>query len=807
MQTRLFTLPLSLLLASSILSVCAGARAQGGEQRRKSETVRVPRFGERPVIDGRLEEEVWKHAAVLGGFYQTQPGDNTPPTYPTEVLLGYDPRHLYIAFRARDQAAGVRATVAKRDAVFDDDYVCAYLDTFNDRLKAYALYFNPLGVQADGILTEGRGEDLSVDIVMESKGVLTADGYTVEVAIPFKSLRYKAGPGRSWGVHFQRRIKRLDDELDSWMSISRDESGFLNQAGHLTGLEDLDAGRALELIPTLTLSESGRRVAVLPPRPAGAAPTHDPGRFVGDPVKQDVGLTAKLGITPDVTLDFAVNPDFAQVEADETVVTANQRFPIFFQEKRPFFLEGIDIFQTPLQPVHTRTIIAPDLAVKLTGKRGRDTFGLLFASDSGPGSATPAELSDPAALRRVARFLGRNAYVGVLRLKRETGEENYFGLTATSYNFVEKHNQLAGFDGRFRLGPQTVLFFQALGTTSRRFFFDPLLNRNLYRTGNGFGYVFGVTRAGRRFVYDFGGEGRTRDYRADAGFTRRADTNFLRLIATYNSEPKPKALLVSWRLRDFTSLRFDWSGRTQSLFEQVTAAFNLRRRVSFSFGASNDYERLYEWEFGAARGPRLAGAFAGDDPARTTYRKGLTASFSAAPGKRFSGFVNFGQNWGAFDLDRGAAPRYARVSPAALRDARAPLDPGPGSAVEVSANFTYQPTNALRASLDYSKSSLRRYDTGRLAFSDNIFSLRATYQFTRFTFARARLDYTTLGARVRGQYIVGWTPNPGTSLYAGYNDDLSYRGFSPFTGQFEPGFRRNGRTFFVKMSYLFRRDL
>jgi predicted porin len=147
------------------------------------------------------------------------------------------------------------------------------------------------------------------------------------------------------------------------------------------------------------------------------------------------------------------------------------------------------------------------------------------------------------------------------------------------------------------------------------------------------------------------------------------------------------------------------------------------------------------------------------------------------------------------------------VSPSALLDANAPLDPGTGTAKDMQFSFSYQPTDAFRTSIDYTKAKLVRDDTRRTAFDADIYTLRATYQFTRFTFARARVDYDSLSSGVRGQYLLGWTPNPGTSLYVGYNDDLNIHGYSPFTGHKEPGFRRNGRTFFIKTSYLFRRSL
>jgi hypothetical protein len=146
------------------------------------------------------------------------------------------------------------------------------------------------------------------------------------------------------------------------------------------------------------------------------------------------------------------------------------------------------------------------------------------------------------------------------------------------------------------------------------------------------------------------------------------------------------------------------------------------------------------------------------------------------------------------------------VSPIGLLNPDAPLDPGPGRSIRIESNFEYRPTDVLNFRLEYNKSRLVRNDTGLVAFDSNIFVLRSTYQFTRFTFLRARVDYDTLASNIRGQFLMGWTPNPGTAFYLGYNDDMNRNGFNPFTGQIEPGFRRNGRVFFVKMAYLFRRS-
>src|SRR5688500_19331851 len=173
----------------------------------KSQPVVLPKFNTPPVIDGKLNDEVWQKAVVLKDFYQIQPGDNTPPSKPTEVLLGFDPRFLYIAFKATDEPDKIRSTVAKRDNIFQDDYVGFFLDTFNDKRKAFEAFFNPVGIQPDGTLPEGDGEDFSLDFLTESKGIIQETGFNVEVAIASKSLRFAAGKRRLWGAHLFRPIK------------------------------------------------------------------------------------------------------------------------------------------------------------------------------------------------------------------------------------------------------------------------------------------------------------------------------------------------------------------------------------------------------------------------------------------------------------------------------------------------------------------------------------------------------------------------------------------------------------------------
>jgi hypothetical protein len=334
----------------------------------------------------------------------------------------------------------------------------------------------------------------------------------------------------------------------------------------------------------------------------------------------------------------------------------------------------------------------------------------------------------------------------------------------------------------------------------------PFSTRNIYRTGNGFGYYYNLNKSDRHWTYQLSGQGRTRDYRADVGFTRRRNTNFEDLFISYNSEPKPKAKVVNWRV--FNSIRtgFDWQGHLQYWEDEAQVQFSMQRTSYIGVGFVGGYERLFEEEFGAARTRTQGGSFFGADPERSTYQATPYFFAGSRPSKKYSFNVFLLHTSNSLDLDFGAGPNFPRVSPAALANPDAALDPGPGSQWNVELEGNFQPSNELNFSLGYTKNRLVRNDTGLVAFDDNIFSFRSTYQFSRFVFARGRIDYDTLEASIRGQFLLGWTPNPGTAFYLGYNDDLSRNGFSPFTGQLEPGFRRNGRTFFIKMSYLFRKS-
>lgn len=779
-------------------------------------------------IDGMVDEEQWQTAASFKDFYQTSPGDNIAPTKPTVVLMMYDEKNLYLAFKCWDDPGKIRATVAKRDGVFGEDNVRVWLDTYNDRRRAYILGFNPLGIQQDGIYTEGQGADFSVDIVMESKGVVLDWGWSVEVKIPFKSLRYTAGEGKMWGFNAARNIDRNNDEFDSWMPDDRNVSGFLIKHGRITGLNEIKAERTLEIVPSVTISETGRRKRTVPLSVAASDPYHpifnpagivDPGRFVNDPVEYDLGLNLKYTITPNITLDAAINPDFAEIEADAPVVTANQRFPIFFEEKRPFFLEGVEIFQSPLSVFYSRTIVDPDAALKLTGKVGKNSFGFLVASDNAPGNFSEDERNDPDPNYRPSEeFLDKNAYFAVLRLKRDIGTEHNLGFYSTVRVFPRNRNFTTGFDGSFKLDAKTVMKFQVVGTHSRKYFYDSEADSTDYRTGNGLGYYFSLDYTTDRHGYFLEAIGRTADFRADAGFTRRTNTNSFFAANRFSTKSRPDNFIIRLNTNQFARIAMDWRGRKQNGIAGVNVNLSLQGNTFMYLEGGYGFEKIYEDEFGPTRIPgERNGAFSGD-PYRAAHQGYFSFNVNKTFNKQFSAYGFLGSIWNALDFDFGAGPVFDRVSPAYLaylaRYRADPdtagdypsIDPGKGKQFDMEIGVNYKPVDPLQVSFNYRKSKLTRNDTGLDAYDTNIFSLRSTYQFTRFIFSRLRWDYDTLGRGAAGQMLFGWNPNPGTAFYVGYNDSFNYNGFSPLTGQFEPRFERNSRTFFIRASYLFRKS-
>lgn len=445
---------------------------------------------------------------------------------------------------------------------------------------------------------------------------------------------------------------------------------------------------------------------------------------------------------------------------------------------------------------------------------------------------------DPPESRRACpneQFVDKNATFAILRVKRDIGAENNLGLIATVRTFPRNRNFAGGFDGSFKLNSTTISKFQVLGTHSRKYFYDPNLDSSVYRTGNGFGYVWNLDYTTDRHGYFLEAAGRSPDYRTDAGFTRRTNTNSLFFANRISTKSRPDAALIRANARQFVRWVYDWNGRPQEGIIAANADFNLRGNLRLNIESGLQFERIYEDEFGPKRNQAsgIGGAFIGA-PTRSGLGPYFSVNFSKTVSKRLNLFGFVGSIFNALDYDFGAGPRFVRASRAFRTYLASPeyleylrqlqifasnptlprpalpeppaLDPGRGRQSDFQFGFEYKPLDPLRISLEYTKSRLVRKDTDLPAFDTNIFTLRSTYQFSRFTFVRARWDYDTLRSNAAGQILLGWNPNPGTAFYVGYNDNFNYNGFSPITGQFEPRFERNSRTFFIRASYLFRKS-
>lgn len=733
----------------------------------------IPKFTASPVIDGKVDDEMWKQAAVLRDLIQTSPADNVTASKPTEVYLGYDEKNLYVAFKCWDEKDKIRASVVQRDRVFGEDYVQFWLDTYNDTRRAYTFAFNPHGIQQDGIQNESQGTDFNVDVLFESKGVIEDWGWSVEVKIPFKSIHYVAGKGKFWGFNAARGIARLNGEFDSWVALPRGVPGFLNKFGKITGLDDIKTERTLEIIPTFTVKETGTRTSQT--------------RFSNPPMKADFGFTAKYSISPNITLDAAYNPDFADTEADAPVVEANQRFPIYFSEKRPFFLEGVDVFKTPIQAVYTRRVENPDIAVKLTGKVGKTSFGIFGAVDE--------PLFNP---------VHKKAYAGVFRVKRDIGKESSVGFLATSYSYPQKHNQVAGFDARWKINKQSSFSGQILGSTSRNYFHDPSTDNSKYGTGNGASYTYQYNFNSKNYGWGVEGSGTSNRFQADLGFTSQTNTMENSAYFNLNSDPTPKAFIVRKSLGTSFGYANKFSGRLQGWGFDMNGNLSLKGNAGLGTGFSIGSEKIYEEEFGPKRSATRAGAFFGA-PEREAFQYGTYTYFYKQFNKRVAINTNFSISFNSFDYDFGAGLDFPRVSPAALLFGQdVPLDPGEATGLYYGIGMELKPTDNFSFNVDYNKSRLKRDATKLLAYDSNRFSLNSTYQFSRFVNLKARVYYDTLSDRIFGQYTFAWTPSVGKALYIGYNNRLSYKGYA--FGHPQTGFLQLNRTFFIKLSYLFRKS-
>ena len=561
-------------------------------------TLRPGRSDVRPDIDGRLDDVIWQDAIHITEFVQQNPVEGAPATEDTDVWIAYDSQNLYIAVHAHYSDPSImRANRVDRDQSFDDDNISFYFDTFLDQQRAYLFSVNGYGVQGDAIVnargfgrrnrTRSTGSfsafrggiptgDNSWDALFSSGGQTVDDGYTAEVAIPFKSLRYperEQDLSHRWGFQIVREI-RGKDEFQVWAPVTRSVSGFLTQAGLLEGMTNLSLSRNLEIMPTFTGVQYGS--------------LNQQGKFVdGDPSPEG-GVNLKYGITSNLIADFTYNPDFSQIESDLPQIEVNQRFALFYPELRPFFLEGAEIFSPQrgmVTFVNTRTIVDPEFGGKITGKVGNTTVGLMIANDEAPGRTDSS--TDSAFGEKANNIVGRARY--------DLYAESYVGALVTHREFLDTHSTLGALDGNFRLGQTQSLSFQAVQTDHRDL-------EQINREGQMFNLSWRFTdRHWTSFVslYTL-----SPNFRTDVGFVRRVDQKqgFSSLGYTF----RPESWIVSWG----PSVRYNWNhdfnNVLQDLDKRVAFDATFARNISVNSQFQDEMER-----FGGINFQKQAGRIGG----------------------------------------------------------------------------------------------------------------------------------------------------------------------------------------------------
>ncbi len=781
-------LPIAIALAAAL---AAGPPASyNGSARQLS--VQVPKLDAQVAIDGQLDEAPWSEAAVLTGFSQYAPSDGRPADQQTDVLVWYSPTSIYFGIRARATPGSVRATLSTRDRIDTDDQIQIYLGTFNDGRQAWMFAVNPLGVQADGALVEGgsggRGvgesqstgrqdADLSPDFVYQSKGRVTGDGFEVEVRIPFKTLRFPSSPSQTWGLSIVRIVRSLGHEY-SWSPARRAASSFLGQGGTLAGLTDLRRGLVLDLNPAVTGKADGR---------AG-----EDGGWKYRTERPEFGANIRWGVTPNLTLNGTANPDFSQIEADASQFQYDPRESLYYAEKRPFFLDGLELFSTPNQLIYTRRVVSPLAAIKLTGKAAATTVAALAAVDGRTASATGSA----------------RPFFAMARLQQDVASQSKIGMLFTSRQDGDRSNLVAGIDGRFAFKQIYTLEAQLAGS------------RTVGPAGTQSGPLWQVTfnRNGHRFGARYQARAISDLFRTESGFIARGNIAQINLTHRLSLFGRPGGVLERWdhdavaegvwKYRDFV-------GGGGALERKLHLNTNAQLRGGWQVGGSVFIETfgmdadLYR-DYAVCR--PLAGGWCDVLPFTGTPR---IPNLDYMVQLTTPQFMTFTAN--AFWL-WGRDENFFEWAPADIAFANYGLD--------------WRPTTQLRVNATYQLQQYRRRnDGGSIVGQRRIPRLKVEYQLTRSIFFRfvgeydasrqddlrdnSRTEWPLLvrnpstgvfepatGSRAntfRADWLFSYQPTPGTVIFAGYGsmsaepDALRFRNM-----------RRISDGFFVKVSYLFR---
>jgi hypothetical protein len=782
----------TILIAAASLAAMVPIGAQGRTYhgRRRELVAETPRMDDTVRVDGVLDEPAWTRATLLTGFSSYLPLDDRAAQDSTDVLVWYSASHVYFGVRAFETHGAVHATLAARDRIDMDDYIQLVIDPFNDRRRAFIFGINPLGAQADGMRTEGfnppqpRGQtfggnppafiDLSPDFVFESRGRVTDFGYELEVAIPLKSIRFQGASRQDWALQVLRFVQHSGYQ-QTWTPARRGAASFLVQSGTLTGLHDLRRDPVIELNPELTEALNG-------------APTTTDWTYKSTP---NVGGNVRWRIVPNLTMNATVRPDFSQVEADAAQVPGDTRFALFFPERRPFFIDGIEQFDAPNNLIYTRRILQPDVATKLTGRFGRTSVAYMGAIDDDKASASGHD----------------HPFFNILRLRRDIMQASTLGLTLTDRTEREGFSRVGIADTRI-VFKRAYSFTASGGASATR---DPAGGAT--RTAPLFNLLTNRTGLRYGFLYTLSGIGP--DFQAAAGFVPRVDNVTVSAYNRFSWYGKQGDLIESYLIRqgfDWLWLydRF-WDGKSvQETKVQAENVFNIRGGWVLSVTPVRE-QFLFDTRTYARYRVLRPGTGGSTD----------TLAFTPSP-RTTTGVVLLRLNTPQFQRWTGRLTGFIGKDIEFFETSTA-------RRVDITGEVDLRPTDQMRLTASYLSSTYSRSRDGTTLSRASVPRLRLEYQLSRALFLRvvgqydhrqrdalrdprtelplAILDGTqyvrsteTATRDFRMDWLFSFVPSPGTVLFAGYGSSLT----EPEAFRFRHMERvRDG--VFVKLSYLFRR--
>jgi hypothetical protein len=718
--------------------LCSSAFAQSPAE------YRVPRAPEPPKLDGVLDDRAWTQAPMPTGqwiSYNPNRGDKMPDVYKTDVRISYDDRNIYFAFHCFDnEPEKIRTNIAKRDAAFSDDWIALSLDSAGTGQAAYHLFSNPSASQMDALNTSASGEQFDADMVWFSAAKMTSDGYVVEVQIPLQTLRFAGGDEVKMNLVLFRKVSRIGYSY-AWPEMLPGQWVF-DRPSRLI-FSNLKPRRLVELLPSVTYGINQQRQTANTWRPADD--------------QFNLGASGKLGITSGITLDGTINPDFSQVESDAFQVQVNQRFPLFFSEKRPFFMEGMGLFNIAgtggdgnmRTAVHTRRIVDPIYGSKLTGTIGKTAFGVLNAVDDSPTPPFTVE-GEPFEVVNKVTTVGRATY-GLQR-------SDYVGGIFTHTQHDGRYNVVTG--GDLSLRPSDAHSFSATFLASRT-----RARENADLDGNTAQATY--TYATRRWFSINQAEHYDRDFVMDTAFYNR--TGFTGVWSFSEVSFYPKSTWMQ-RVHPFYFAKYgrDRIQNGDEDYLHTGIRFNVTRQGFLNFSHGRGHE---SWK-------------------GTKYRIG--SDFNFFGNMQVLRWLNLGGNYGG--------------GPAIFYDEIAPFQ---GRARNYGIETTIQPNQHLSQSLELSRNRFWRPGTGVDVYAVNIVNSRTTYQFDKHFLVRLLARYDSLQRRVLTDFLGSYEFVPGTVFHAGYGAlfEKGLGSVEPVPGVVNPDDSRNrylmtNRGLFLKASYL-----